>query len=179
MGAAVAQADVLYWQLTETPTVDLGGEDSYTVDFNYSVAIYATADSGVTKTYLSNYVAGSSSNLKVDEVPSSLAGFPGSTLLLGADLTDLGVSSSGSYADYTFFIEIFNPEGQALYQTSISGTDAVADANKYISTAEFTSKWNSANAWKPSTFSAVPEPTSGMMLLMGMALLALRRRKAA
>ena len=49
-----------------------------------------------------------------------------------------------------------------------------------MSTAEFNQNWASANAWTGGIFTptAVPEPTSGLLLLIGAAMMGLRRKRA-
>ena len=54
------------------------------------------------------------------------------------------------------------------------------DLRAYMSAAEFNQNWASAKAWTGGTFTptAVPEPTSGLLLLIGAAMMGLRRKRA-
>ena len=54
------------------------------------------------------------------------------------------------------------------------------DLRAYMSAAEFNQNWASAKAWTGGTFTptAVPEPTSGVLLLIGAAMMGLRRKRA-
>lgn len=87
-------------------------------------------------------------------------------------LSDLGDGSS----THSFYIELYNASFDSVYKTeSISYTDLAASG--YISTGGVsvptytaTSGFNGAS---------VPEPTSGVLLLIGGAMLALRRRRRA
>ena len=88
-------------------------------------------------------------------------------------LTDLGGYGS---AEYSFYVELYNAAGDSVYKgQSVSYTDLMNSG--YISTSGVltpavlaTSGFNGAS---------VPEPTSGLLLLVGGALLALRRRRRA
>lgn len=85
--------------------------------------------------------------------------------------SSLGNNPQGMY----YFVELVAGEVLA-YSDAISYSDAVAAG--YITTmSQF--DVGSANLWSASSFTAVPEPTSGMMVLFGMAALALRRRRRA
>ena len=85
-------------------------------------------------------------------------------------LSDLGDGSS----THSFYVELYNASLDSVYKgQAVSYTDLAASG--YISTGGVslpnftaTSGFNGAS---------VPEPTSGMLLLMGGALLALRRRR--
>ena len=85
-------------------------------------------------------------------------------------LSDLGDGSS----THSFYVELYNASLESVYKgQAVSYTDLAASG--YISTGGVslpnftaTSGFNGAS---------VPEPTSGMLLLMGGALLALRRRR--
>lgn len=87
-------------------------------------------------------------------------------------LSDLGDGSS----THSFYIELYNASLDSVYKTeSVSYTDLAASG--YISTGGVslptfaaTSGFNGAS---------VPEPTSGVLLLIGGAMLALRRRRRA
>lgn len=92
-----------------------------------------------------------------------------STLYTGGDYT------AGN--SYTFYTLVLNAEGDAATYFSIS-----ADVTQTAPTAgtmnmAFTNLSSGAQtAWTATT--AVPEPTSGLLMLLGMAGLALRRRRA-
>ena len=67
-----------------------------------------------------------------------------------------------------------------FYKVCHSETVSLDDLRAYMSAAEFNQNWASANAWTGGTFTptAVPEPTSGVLLLIGAAMMGLRRKRA-
>ena len=77
---------------------------------------------------------------------------------------------------YTFYTLVLNGEGSAAtYFTISQDVTATAPGTGYMAMS-FTNLTSGAQtAW---TTTAVPEPTSGLLMLLGMAGLALRRRRA-
>ena len=154
--ALVASADVeaLYWQVTSENNVN-------NVDFTAAALGY---DDGAGHTgYLPN---GSSSGNQW------VAGNNGTTELSAAILGD----ASADYSGWSFFIELQNYDAQNGWYTS-----GRSDTYTYsqISSSSFSTSSSlstvSPTAWAPSV--PVPEPTSGLLMLVGGALLALRRRR--
>lgn len=82
------------------------------------------------------------------------------------------VSRVGDLQNASFFIEIFNNDGIAFESETMSYTDLVAAGA--IGTM---SPFSPVSTYGFSTFRTVPEPTSGLLLLIGVAGLALRRQK--
>ena len=77
----------------------------------------------------------------------------------------------GEGSGYSFVVELMNSEYDVIGESETFGYAAIA---QYI--------WSpmgqkGESAWTVTTFSAVPEPTSGLLLLIGVAGLALRRRR--
>ena len=86
--------------------------------------------------------------------------------------------ASGS-PEYAFVIELGNWDGSAWSTLAVSETVTYADlaANSHIDNVSGYNP-NPITPWAPSSY-VVPEPTSGMLVLVGAALLALRRRRGA
>ena len=77
---------------------------------------------------------------------------------------------AGTYGDsYSFVLELWNTEGGVARSSAITWNAAtaaiVSDMSSSPTAASFTG------------FTAIPEPTSGLLLLLGMSALALRRKQ--
>lgn len=73
--------------------------------------------------------------------------------------------------DYFYFIELVNENGGLMGYYSLGGYAALTD---YIVSAD--QQIISRSPWSKTDYKAIPEPTSGLLLLLGVAGLALRRK---
>jgi len=152
--AAVADVQALYWQVTPESNVN-------NVDFTAAALGYDDGNGGTG--YLPN---GSSSGNEW------IAGNNGTTELSAAILGD----ASADYSGWSFFIELQNYDSENGWYTS--GRSDTVRYNQISASSFSTSSSLSTvapTAWSPSV--PVPEPTSGLLMLVGGALLALRRRR--
>lgn len=102
----------------------------------------------------------------------------------GADLgTTVGMKGSSFYADlasytdgYSFYIELFNDQGSVGRSEDLLSYNA---AMEYITS--FGTATPPTSKWAPSSFTtaAIPEPSSALLMLLGCAGLALKRKKQA
>lgn len=159
---------MLYWMI----------DDSNEIEFQYAV-VYATTEdlTGRTWTKENGYGVAEGNQVALPkDIDGGLAYEPmeGSNLVTLDILTELG---SESWSGYTFYIELLQWDdtlGQEL-RKGVSATSSYADlvSNKHVLGSGLDIP--SLVVWAPQT-STVPEPTSGLLVLLGGALLLLRRR---
>lgn len=168
------RADVMYWQLTGTaPQYD--GQTWNTVRVGYFTSPAATTPDSAADGYLSL-------------TPTSNPDENSTSTMVGAASAANGyfaVIPSGGESAYSYFIELGNYDGAKYTAVAQSGQIAYSDIGQYtITTAQLDDILASTSiarmqAWTGgSAFQAVPEPTGGLMVLVGLSVLALRRRKA-
>ena len=153
--AATLRAELLYWMIGD------GNE----VEFAYA-SIYGVGEEG---NVLLNLYYGGEEGIPYAPAENSSGEIGIGTKTHGAFWAE--VPGSDYYARY--FVELYNDsDGKVGWSAPVEKSDLMA----YFKSAEPPPATGYAD-W--SITSAVPEPTSGMLLLLGVAGLALRRRKAA
>jgi hypothetical protein len=154
--ALCASASTLYWQVSAP-------DDGATFD---SATLYVQAAGSDSKTALGT----------VSEANGTLFSDGGGSY---SDLMQADVSAySGSDPAYNFFVEMVNysADGGATRRGYTYSYQELADAG-YIATDAFGVDTAAAAASSMNMGAPTPEPTSGMLLLIGGSLLALRRRR--
>lgn len=145
----LAKADLLYWMVDANP---------YGIQYSYA-SVY-TMD-GENKVYLQNYAPNSNESGDVVVKDSIVA----------AVVNGSGISTQ------SFYFELYNEalETVAWTENPISGSTLGA----FIAAEEFNSNWSSINgAYSLKGVDFVPEPTSGLLLLLGATMLGLKRKRA-
>ena len=166
--AAIAQAASLNWAIsakivTESPA---GSATAGRASF-YTALVFMESDMAAVNTALENKDFDGLSDLAVSSFQAAKAGsFSGKI----ADLT--GSSAS-------IFTVIFDTQaaGDAISTAQNYIMSEVVTANTYSGTDAATTASFDA-AFGESKYQAIPEPTSGLLLLLGVAGLALKRKRA-
>ena len=167
--AFFAKADYLLWQVN--------GDGAEDFDFNAVRIGYSTDGSTTAAGYLQlAYVNDSGDYTTFGEVTGVITGTKTTPTGYYADFNGL----TGS--QYSFFIELIN------YDASTSPTTidmvAVSQTASYLTLVDRGYVDTSltptvpTTVWHGGSYTAVPEPTSAMLVMMGLGLLALKRKKA-
>ena len=185
LGAVQAQASdyLLYWQVEDTATItwfdgtELGTVSDYTnrdgQQINMARAVSTTAADGMYTYYMDIGVTSDTMEPTGDGAGT------------GPMLSYVGAFNSPTeLAGLSFAIELGNwANGQwtTLATTGmISYNDltvqSAAEGGTYILTADQGYNLPTFTAWSPESYN-VPEPSSGLLMLIGASLLALRRRR--
>ena len=176
--AAIAQAATVDWSLSSKNTIltHSGGDGA-------SIAVYLL-DTGATD--YAKTIAGIADGSITASSISSAAGYLG-TGTTGSSGAKLG-KASGSVTvaspgvDYSLVFVYFETDsGKDYYYLSSASTGTSYDGSDTYPTGS-TAKWMasdySTSNWHAVSTSSVPEPTSGLLMLLGMAGLALKRTRA-
>ena len=174
--ATTAFADILLWQVPTSPVSgsDPGGYTGGTgnIAWEYALLNYTTSssldfgnvgtvDSSVTTPAIYH------GNDELDAADNSLAGKK-----VGSEYGD-----GSSYTSGYWYIGLYNADGDIVGFSQLMAND---DVQNFRATSRNIADWNGVNAMGAGmTYTAAPEPTSGVLLLLGAAVLGLRRRKVA
>ena len=146
--AVSVQASALYWQVT--------------------------ADTGATFEYAQLMVTGGglSDPIALDMVEAEGSG-PNYVTLTNTELGEYGTDA------YSFFVEMVNYSNDQFETVATGATYSYNElvSSGYVATGATSTAAAQAAASQANMGSAVPEPSSGLLLLMGGAMLALRRRR--
>lgn len=153
--SACANADYLYWMVNQ----DSSDPDS--VAFKY--ARIAVSGNGVE---VGTYLSDGSGNSRFVWSGYPEGGTTGYNTLAGyVDLASYGVDG------YSFAVELYNTANEVV---GVGNVETYNNLKKFV---YGDMQHTGIDPWVVSSLQAVPEPTSGMLVLVGTALLALKRRK--
>ncbi len=157
--ACMAHADYMLWQVNSGTKP---GEFSY-------ASLYAVNGDGATA--LKGYLAGESTQTMGDYWAAS-----------GIDTGKIVVDLGSDLSSYSFYIELYNGDGEAIKRSTQMTAQELKNLNYIMSSIDFDSNFSNLNTFgsadSPIAWNPVPEPTSALLLLMGAACLAMKRRRA-
>ena len=161
-GSARAEYATIYW------TVDPGVKTSF--DYGYAGVAYKAPTESVYSAYL---LDGSDS--------AGMAGGTAVELFVGPE--DAGKAVPGAlplldavdYGAYAFRIELFGIDDSLIAVSDVATFASLQ--NVWACVGKGTDE-PGGGTWSPTTYHAVPEPTGGLLVLLGLAGLALKRKRA-
>ena len=174
-------ADVMMWQVPSSVTADKvinsGGDLS---SWTYAVLRATTAATSEAAIYQGTgqikEEIGSALYNHIDSSDNTYNAVGSSVFNTASVFAELPADHKNTA--YNYYIELYDSSN-----TLVGFTSAVSESTlaSYIaSSVEQATQLGLVNSpWSPNTFTVVPEPTSGVMLLLGAALLGLRRRRIA
>jgi len=184
-GAFAANASYLLWQVNSADVA--GGTPSYLGDgrINAAVVYQVAADADAIAAFNSNKdnpidgaTAITSHLYNNNTIDTSSTGGAVGIMPSGVSFyADLGDISAGS--QYAYYIELVN-YNTTTHETYVHArSDAVSYADLAGNITSDLSVVTIANVtpWHGANYTAVPEPTSALMMLLGAAMLGLRRKK--
>lgn len=184
--AIAGDVDVLYWMVDDQATITSGGDTVSILDFSggdssLAARVRVTGGDITGDTFLDLYIGNGQvwdGEFGVDFEDIG-AGYVGAGVPYG-NQSPTGDYSAGT-PEYAFTVELGNvvyddTDGWSWTTVATSATKVYSELGSYIhETFDMTPGVQAI--WAPTEFTAVPEPTSGMLAILGMALLALRRRR--
>ena len=194
--ASAGESDVLYWMVSGDATVQDGATKTTVADFFYAydapvgswfaARVRVTGDNITGDTFLDFYNSDGTIDAGMGQYgimfdDGSVSGFS------GVGVPDGNQSPSGSYSagspEYSFIVELGNVVYDEYSKTATWTTVAQSAAAAYSSLATdyilptFEMSPVAFSAWSPTAFTTVPEPSGGLLMSLGLAILALRRRR--
>ena len=193
---ARAEEDVLYWMVGDGAQVD-NGDAVYSItdffstfgpaDSSYAARVRVTGGDISSDTFLDIYGPDETGSFKMLSGDLGVDFLDTGSGYWGAGVPTGNQSPSGDYSagtpEYAFIVELGNvawdQNGNGSWTTLATSAPAnYSTLGEYIAKS-FDMTLPTTKIWQPMHFTAVPEPSCGLMVLLGTAALALRRRRLA
>ena len=167
--AATSQASSIKWTIKNIN--QFGSDTKIASGSNYMIGLFYSADSTISATFDGKSINAGADTLIGTYAPAGTGGLKSTGTAVEWDYVD------GSY----YYAVLFNEKGTTSatdytqYATSnvLTGNPAAVSPNTPLGLS-----WTTAYASPSYTAAAVPEPTSGLLLLLGVAGIALKRKRA-
>ena len=184
--ASAGENDVLYWMIDSSATVEKDGVTSSVSSFfgeapegsAFAARVRVTGGNITEDTFLDLYVPA----YGVDEGGGEwgvefgdAGGYWGAGVPTG-NQSPIGAYSAGS-PEFSFIVELGNIDSSDNWTTVATSAAATYSSLAANIHQAFDINPGQTAIWTPGSFQAVPEPSGGLLTLMGVALLALRRRR--
>ncbi len=165
---AAEGGELIWWGVSDVASLDVTDRAGNTLnisDFNINAARIRYADNAGVVGYLDVYAF--NANNEFVEIPVGVGAVPGAYF---SPLT-------GSLSTYTYVVELGNYSGGTWTEALESG----AATYNQLMESHHIAQWDDVTAnyavmWNPTGYTVVPEPSGGILFLVGGALLLLRRR---
>ena len=193
-GTLPAEDGVLYWMVDSTASVSSDGDDDKTVKdfFNtyegaaegsyFAARVRVTGGDISGDTFLSMYYYDEDAGTEVLDPGTLGIGFgDNGSGYWGAGVPDGNQSPVTAFSagtpEYSFIVELGNVSDGSWTTVATSAASTYSSLSDFIHET-FGLNPPSGKVWVPTSFTAVPEPSCGLLIAMGLALLALRREEA-
>ena len=192
--ALFAAGDVLYWMIDANASVQTEGGMTATIgdffstygtsgDSSFAARVRVTGGNITEDTFLDLYYSDGTieSGFFGVDFDDTGSGYWGAGVPTG-NQSPVGDFSAGT-PEYSFIVELGNVVWDESTDTASWTTVAESSAaTAYSSLSDFIHETfglnpNPAAVWTPTSFVAVPEPSSGLLTTIGFALIALRRKR--
>ena len=151
----VANAAYMFWQIEESPE-GMGAEYATMYAYNRNTGAYTALTS--------TWDGGSATLVPVDYWNEYTV-----------DLSQITLGDGETLADYSFIIELKNGNDSNSEVVGYGDFQTYESMGQYISSTGSLSDITTVTPWHEESFAA-PEPTSGLLMLLGAACLGLRRK---
>ena len=197
LAAGVASAegsDILYWMVDENATInrwwgdDAGTytigdyfSDFYPADSEFAARVRVTGGNLPDDTFLRLYYRDENNNPQLYDGDFGIPFFETESGYWGAGVPTGNQSPSGDYSsgtpEYSFIVEIGNIVDDEWTTVAVGETKTYSELSSDYIHPTYDMTPSALQIWTPVDFSAVPEPSGGLLTLLGFAVLALRRKR--